>query len=696
METTLDRREASTRRVCMRVAVELGLDDYEERFEADAVNLGMGGLSIRSSCLPDVGARLRCRFDTTPGGTQIVTDAEVVWARLDTERGGEFGLRFIEMDDCSRGLIEEMLAERAAYSVAGVDAPSDADATLELGAAGTAIHTRVARRGRRSARFEQRLDLLSLGRSLLAREHGHRSRQGSISGISLHLDEGTPVLSVNVDFEGELSFGEFEWNQDELDAILDAPEPIEGAALQAAPRDSHDTIPDLETPGAFAESEMAASADHKMKRVTVTEFEASLPRLLEPVEDAGEPAPSVAGTIDVMGLVDARAYDELGPDLGADDVHDAAGGPDLCITSVGERCSPVAEAPVVHALSEQDWDDPIEPAQVPTLRITDVDDGSDLDAHHGAVTVARDALRLDEGAQRTDGLPRSRVAIKRPEPAAAPSPWLQHASKMVAVASRATERLRADFAPVALKWIGTAGSASAAFGQRQLSVAAQAARRSMPTKARRRTTAGPAQRPVTQKRRGLPRTAILSLLGAGVVALGVVALAPTEAAQVQTLHRTISAPAAAATPDAPVLSVPKAANVNPSVPTPASVPSASPYAVDVKDPSSAGVPTAPPATAKGPVFGNLAAEGRRFKLRMTAPIKTLRGVADAGGFTVHIPGALSLDRAGPIAASHRAVRRSMILNKGDHSELTIRFASGTTPDYLVRGKGSELEIIIGK
>ena len=34
METTLDRRQQRSRRVPMRVAVELGLDDYEERFES--------------------------------------------------------------------------------------------------------------------------------------------------------------------------------------------------------------------------------------------------------------------------------------------------------------------------------------------------------------------------------------------------------------------------------------------------------------------------------------------------------------------------------------------------------------------------------------------------------------------------------------------------------------------------------------
>jgi len=677
METTLDRREERSRRVSMRVAVELGLDDYEERFEADAVNLGAGGLSIRSSCLPDVGTRLKCRFESTPGGTPIATNAEVVWTRLDAERGGEFGLRFVEMEEQDRGLIEEMLAERAAYSVTGLDAPVDDDATLELGAAGTAIQARVARRGRRSARFEQRLDLLSLGRSLLAREQGHRGRQGSISGISLRLEEGTPVLSVNVDFEGELSFGEFEWSAADLDAIL------EDGAEAAAPVASHDTIPDLETPGAMAEAEAAASTGHKMKRVTVTEFEAALPHLVAAPPDADTllDPPSVAGTVDAMDLADRQSYPDELAGYGAADVDDGAGGPVLSITATGESSPGTLSEPglLERPLEDQDWGDvqdarDVHPEDAPAPGAADADE-------HVAAAVATPA-----------------VSVKRPSAAALESIWVQRALSVVAIAARATERLRAEVLPIVLGWLAAAATATTAFARQQFSTATRMAKTRMPAKQRRRTTAGPSPRAAATKRTGLPRNAVLATLAAGVVALGVVALSPGEAAEVQPLHRSIDAteaPAAPA-PDAPVLSAgAKAATpaVDPaSVPKPASVPEASPYAVDVKDPASA--PAA--AAVEGPVFGDAAAEGRRFTLRMTAPVKSLRGVPDAGGFTVHVPGALSLDRAGPIAASHRAVRRSMILNKGDHAELTIRFSPDTTPAYRVRGNGTALEIIIGK
>jgi hypothetical protein len=79
---------------------------------------------------------------------------------------------------------------------------------------------------------------------------------------------------------------------------------------------------------------------------------------------------------------------------------------------------------------------------------------------------------------------------------------------------------------------------------------------------------------------------------------------------------------------------------------------------------------------------------------MSKAVDRLQGIADDDGFTVIIPGSLSLDRAGPIASSHPWVTRSMIVNKGDHSVLTIGFSKGTSPSYRVAGKGTLLEIVI--
>ena len=89
------------------------------------------------------------------------------------------------------------------------------------------------------------------------------------------------------------------------------------------------------------------------------------------------------------------------------------------------------------------------------------------------------------------------------------------------------------------------------------------------------------------------------------------------------------------------------------------------------------------------------ADPQRFVLRMSQPVRELQGAADNEGFSVVIPGSLAIDRAGPISAQHPGVRRAMILNRGDRSELTIRFEPGHKPSYQVRANGAAIEILLG-
>ncbi|HEX6241139.1 MAG TPA: hypothetical protein VFZ61_09615, partial [Polyangiales bacterium] len=86
--------------------------------------------------------------------------------------------------------------------------------------------------------------------------------------------------------------------------------------------------------------------------------------------------------------------------------------------------------------------------------------------------------------------------------------------------------------------------------------------------------------------------------------------------------------------------------------------------------------------------------GRVFVLRMSGPVKALEGEAREDGFSVRVPGRLALDRASPIATSHRAVARALILNRGEYSELTLEFLPGMRPKYQVVGKDNTLEVTL--
>jgi hypothetical protein len=65
-------------------------------FEAQAVNVSEEGIQLRTAYLPELGQPLTCRFDGGPTKTVLVA-GEVVWSQGQA-KGGEFGVRFTEMD----------------------------------------------------------------------------------------------------------------------------------------------------------------------------------------------------------------------------------------------------------------------------------------------------------------------------------------------------------------------------------------------------------------------------------------------------------------------------------------------------------------------------------------------------------------------------------------------------------------------
>ena len=88
--------------------------------------------------------------------------------------------------------------------------------------------------------------------------------------------------------------------------------------------------------------------------------------------------------------------------------------------------------------------------------------------------------------------------------------------------------------------------------------------------------------------------------------------------------------------------------------------------------------------------------GEKYVLRMSNPVVEMDGIIDEDGFSVTIPGSLSLSRAGPIASAHPAVEYASILIRGDFSEIIVRFVPGRHPAYRVEANGPSLEITISR
>lgn len=105
----------------------------------------------------------------------------------------------------------------------------------------------------------------------------------------------------------------------------------------------------------------------------------------------------------------------------------------------------------------------------------------------------------------------------------------------------------------------------------------------------------------------------------------------------------------------------------------------------------------PPETVQGTSFGADAVPGgQKHVLRMSNEVVEMEGIVEDDGFSVTIPGSLSLSRAGPIAAAHPDVEHASILNRGDFSELTVRFVAGRRPPYRVEARGPAIEITLAR
>ena len=103
--STEDRRAPGTPRIPFDGLVEVG-GALGPTFEAQAVNVSEEGMQLRTAYLPEPGQQVTCRFETSSTGS-VIGSAEVVWCQS-AEKGGEFGIRFTDVDSDSVEALKRM------------------------------------------------------------------------------------------------------------------------------------------------------------------------------------------------------------------------------------------------------------------------------------------------------------------------------------------------------------------------------------------------------------------------------------------------------------------------------------------------------------------------------------------------------------------------------------------------------------
>ncbi len=112
-----ERRESTRRRFSG--TVELALPDEPEGYEADAVDVSIGGMSLKTAFLPDVGSELDCRFVLDGADPRTVqARGQVVWAKDNGSDAGSFGLSFTDISRNDRVALEKHCEPKSAAPAA--------------------------------------------------------------------------------------------------------------------------------------------------------------------------------------------------------------------------------------------------------------------------------------------------------------------------------------------------------------------------------------------------------------------------------------------------------------------------------------------------------------------------------------------------------------------------------------------------
>ncbi len=202
--TQVDRRDVAATRVHFEALVEVGAGP-SGGFEAESVDVSPDGMRLRTAYLPELGERLVCRFDGFGG--EVVAEGEVTWRR-DQGRGGEFGIRFIDLDSHGAKLLHEMCPPPVSDDA---DAAAEADSAfvgsrvkLHIEGLGSPMRARVKDSARGEILVGSSLEFLRVGRGIELEdvEKGGR-RTALIEHVGVEIDRmnNIPQLVVALRYE---------------------------------------------------------------------------------------------------------------------------------------------------------------------------------------------------------------------------------------------------------------------------------------------------------------------------------------------------------------------------------------------------------------------------------------------------------------------------------------------------------------
>jgi hypothetical protein len=187
-----DRRAPGAVRMPFEGLVEVG-GALGPSFEAQAVDVSEDGIHLRTAYLPEQGQPLTCRFDGGPGQS-VLASGEVMWA-AGADKGGEFGVRFTEMDQESVDALKKIIG------VPGAPPAVASGSKVRLHIDGLASPMRAKIKDARSTAVTVGSDLgfLQVGRSLeLEDAASGAKRPARIDRVDVAVDPSSQVPQLVV------------------------------------------------------------------------------------------------------------------------------------------------------------------------------------------------------------------------------------------------------------------------------------------------------------------------------------------------------------------------------------------------------------------------------------------------------------------------------------------------------------------
>ena len=240
MSTASDRRAPEASRIPFDGMVEVG-GALGPSFEAQAVNLSEEGMHLRTAYLPEIGQPVTCRFDAGQGMV-VVAAGEVLW-RDDAGNGGEFGIRFTNLDPASTvalqrivGLVEEGMA---------VKPPQGRKVRLHIDGLASPMRARVKdAQGSIVTAFSE-LGFLQVGKQLDLEDAATGSKRPAlIDRVAIDIETGTriPQLVVTLRYDDE------EAHAAERKRVNPPHDPVMGSGGSLAPHAMDEEMDELDAP----------------------------------------------------------------------------------------------------------------------------------------------------------------------------------------------------------------------------------------------------------------------------------------------------------------------------------------------------------------------------------------------------------------------------------------------------------------